>query len=105
MEAKRNYDSKKKSLNGLNKSFVECRVEGPRHSIGTRGGGGNCLYCAGVDTETVYLNDASKIDKPLRGGRNYLTSKDTDSPKGSSKLKMASKQSELFDLENDKIHG
>lgn len=78
-EVKRNYE-KKQSRGGPKQSFVECRVEGPRHSIGTKGGSGNCLYCTGVDSETVYLNDNNLADKPVRGGRNYLTSKDTDSP-------------------------
>jgi hypothetical protein len=85
---------------------VECRVEGPRESIGVKSGGGNCLYCTGVDAETVYLNDNHPVDKPLRGGRNYLTNKDTDSPIGSSnQMKLVSKQSELFDLENTKVAG
>ena len=80
-------------------------MEGPRHSIGTKGGSGNCLYCTGVDSDTIYLNaDNSFIDKPLQrgagAGRNYLTSKDTESPKN-----FQSKQSELFDLENDKVGG
>ena len=50
------------------------------------------------------MNDNNPVDKPLRGGRYYLTNKDSGSPVGSSnQTKLVSKHSELFDLDNEKV--
>ena len=102
-EVKKIYDKKSQnSKKGNRENFVECRVEGPLHSIGDKSPSGNCLYCTGVDQELQYkvLYEDNEFT-PLRAGRNY-SSKNEGTPE---RTYQENKSPEIFDLENKKVEG